>query len=278
VTEWASSGLHLLAVVAVRIYSTLPAGLVTYVETVPCLSGHDASCQNIKVSGYYTPGTFQQYVVSAAHYVTPIPEGLDDKDAACHLCAGVTVYSALRKSSAKPGDTVAIIGAGGGLGHIAVQLASRAFNFRTIGIDAEEKKQLVLDSGAEHFIGIGSRDAPVDTTAEVKKLTNDLGVQAVIVVAAANGAYASSVPMLKYGGRVVCVGIPEGQLTAIGSAYPQIMIARELSIMGSSVGTRKDAIEVLDFAARGIVKFHVRVEKLDKLTEVSCYTSCRTHG
>jgi alcohol dehydrogenase, propanol-preferring len=234
----------------------------------PCLAGHDANCKNGKVSGYYTPGTFQQYVLSYAHYVTPIPENLSDSEAASYLCAGVTVYSALRKAQAKPSDWVVIIGAGGGLGHIAVQIAAKGFNYRVIGIDSDAKKQIVLDSGAEHFIGLGSREAPFDTIQEVKKLTSDVGAQAVIVVAAANAAYASSVPMLKFGGRVVCVGIPEGALTAIATAYPQLLIGKELSIVGSSVGTRKDVIEVLEFASRGIVKFHVRNEKLDKLTEV----------
>jgi alcohol dehydrogenase, propanol-preferring len=207
-------------------------------------------------------------VLSAAHYVTPIPENLSDSDAAGHLCAGVTVYSALRKTNAKPGDWVAIIGAGGGLGHLAVQIAAKGFNYRVIGVDSDEKHQIVSDSGAEHFVGIGSREAPVDTTAEVRKLTNGAGAQAVVVVAAANGAYASSVPMLKFGGRVICVGIPSGPLVAIASAAPQLMIGRELSIMGSAVGTRKDAIEVLELASRGIVKVHARSEKLEKLTEV----------
>jgi propanol-preferring alcohol dehydrogenase len=178
------------------------------------------------------------------------------------------VYSALRKSNTKSGDWVVIIGAGGGLGHIAVQLASKGFALRVIGVDAEDKRQIVLDSGAEHFISIGSRDQPNDTVAEVKKLTNDEGVQAVVVVAAVNAAYASAVPMLKFGGRVVCVGIPEGAFAGIASAYPQVLIAKELSIVGSAVGSRKDAIETLDFAARGIVKMHVTTEKPENLTKV----------
>lgn len=62
------------------------------------------------------PGTFQQYVLGPASYVTPIPESLPSDAAAPMLCAGVTVYSALRKSSAQAGDWVAILGAGGGLG------------------------------------------------------------------------------------------------------------------------------------------------------------------
>jgi len=81
-----------------------------------CLSGHDGVCFNQKVSGYYTPGTFQQYVLGPANYVTPVPESLPSDAAAPMLCAGVTVYSALRKSSAKSGDWVVLLGAGGGLG------------------------------------------------------------------------------------------------------------------------------------------------------------------
>lgn len=47
-----------------------------------CLSGHDGVCFNQKVSGYYTPGTFQQYVCGPADYVTPIPDDLQSADAA----------------------------------------------------------------------------------------------------------------------------------------------------------------------------------------------------
>ena len=50
-----------------------------------------------------------------ANYVTKIPESLESADAAPMLCAGVTVYSALRKSGAKSGDWVALLGAGGGV-------------------------------------------------------------------------------------------------------------------------------------------------------------------
>jgi propanol-preferring alcohol dehydrogenase len=207
-------------------------------------------------------------VLSAANYVTPIPDGITDADAAPQLCAGVTVYSALRKSGAQSGDTIAILGAGGGLGHIAVQLASRGFALRVIGVDADAKEQLVLDSGAEKFIGLGSREKPTDTVQAVKDATAGAGVQAVVVLTAANAAYATAVPMLKFGGRVLCVGIPEGALTAIASAYPQLIIGKELSIQGVAVGNRKEAIETLDFAARGLIKVHSKIEKLENLTSI----------
>ena len=55
---------------------------------IACLNGNDGVCFNQKISGYYTPGTFQQYVVGPANYVTPIPEGVDSAMAAPMLCAG----------------------------------------------------------------------------------------------------------------------------------------------------------------------------------------------
>jgi alcohol dehydrogenase, propanol-preferring len=66
-----------------------------------CLAGMDASCSSGKISGYYYPGTFQQYAIAPAHYVTPIPDGLPSDVAAPMLCGGVTVRS-------KPGFSEAV--------------------------------------------------------------------------------------------------------------------------------------------------------------------------
>lgn len=228
-----------------------------------CLAGHDGVCFNQKVSGYYTPGTFQQYVTGPASYVTPIPEGLDSAAAAPMLCAGVTVYSALRKSGAQSGDWVVLLGAGGGLGHLACQIASKSMGFRVIGIDAGNKKDLATECGAEVFIDHTKGNAEE----EVKKATGGLGAQAVLVLTAANGAYASAMGLLKFGGTCVCVGLPEGELKAIATAYPQFLVAKAQRIVGVAVGNRKEAIETLELASRGLVKTHFETIKMDKLTE-----------
>lgn len=78
----------------------------------------------------------------------------------------------------------------------------------------------------------------------------------------------SGMGLLKFGGTLVCVGIPEGKLAAISTAFPQVLIAKEQSIVGIAVGDRKDAIETLDFAARGLVKTHYKTCKMDELTGV----------
>jgi propanol-preferring alcohol dehydrogenase len=218
-----------------------------------------------KVSGYYTPGTFQQYVLSPANYVTPIPDSLDSAAAAPLLCAGVTVYSALRKTNAESGAWVVISGAGGGLGHLAVQFSAKGIGHRVIGIDHSSKKDLVMESGAEHFIAV---DGGEDMAEAVKAVTNGLGAHAVVVCTANNAAYGNSLDLLRFGGRVVCVGIPEGEVVPIKSANPGVMVAKSLQVVGSAVGNRREAIETMEFAARGIVKTHFRVEKMDKLTSV----------
>ncbi len=200
-------------------------------------------------------------------YVTPIPSNLESADAAPMLCAGVTTYAALRKSGAKSGQWVVISGAGGGLGHIAVQLSARGMAHRVIGIDAGSKEKVVKDSGAEAFIDLTKHD-DASIVEEVKKITGGLGASAVIVCTASNKAYAQAMDFLRFGGVLVCVGMPEGKSVPIEKSYPAAMVVKLQTITAVAVGNQRDAIEVLDFAARGIVKTHFKVEKMDKLTEV----------
>jgi len=237
-----------------------------------CLAGADAMCASGKVSGYYTPGTFQQYALAPAHYVTPIPDGLPSDAAAPMLCGGVTVYSALKKSRAVPGDWVVISGSGGGLGHLALQYGGKGMGFRMIGIDMGDKEKLSRECGAEVFIDLNkfSRDkeGAAGIAKAVKDATGGMGASAVIVCTASNAAYAQALDFLKFNGTLVCVGIPEGDVVPIANAHPAKFITTQLNIVGSAVGNRKEAIESLEMAARGIVKTHFTIAKMDELTGV----------
>ncbi|KAK0721781.1 alcohol dehydrogenase [Lasiosphaeria miniovina] len=238
-----------------------------------CLAGRDAICANVKISGLYTPGTFQQYVLAPANYVTPIPDGVPSEMAAPLLCGGITVYAALRKSGAQPGECVVIPGAGGGLGHLAVQIASRGMGLRVIGIDTGDKEALVRSLGAEAFIDLtkysrdkeGSDKLVADVRAATPRVT---GAASVIVCTGSNTAYGQSMSFLGFDGSVVCVGLPEGDSVPITGAIPGAMVAQELRIVGSAVGNRKEAIETLDMAARGVVRTHFTLEPMSKLTDV----------
>ncbi|KAE8451081.1 hypothetical protein EG329_004753 [Mollisiaceae sp. DMI_Dod_QoI] len=233
----------------------------------PCRAGFDGHCALKKFSGYYTPGTFAEYALAPANYVTPIPPSLSSTLAAPMLCAGLTSYSALLKSGALPGDFVVVSGAGGGLGHLAIQIGARGMGYRMIGIDDASKSSLVLECGAENFLNMRDFD---DTTLaeEILKLTGGQGAKAVIVCAGSNRAYAQALPMLGFGGTMVCVGIPEGEQVPIANASPGMLFAMQKRIVGSSVGSQKEAIEVLDLADRGIVKTVCRVEMMEGLQGV----------
>lgn len=74
--------------------------------------------------------------------------------------------------------------------------------------------------------------------------------------------------LLRFGGTLVCVGIPDGDMVPIAKAYPGMLAAKAQKIVGVAVGNRQEAIETLDLAARGIIKTHFRTEKLESLTEV----------
>lgn len=179
----------------------------------------------------------------------------------------MTVYSALRKSEAKSGQWVVISGAGGGLGHLGIQIGARGMAMRMIGIDHGSKESLVKECGAEAFIDITKFD---DKTIgeEVKRITGGLGASAVVVCTASNRAYAQALSMLRFGGSLVCVGMPEGDSVPLGGSYPMFIVTQQLRIIGSAVGNQREAKEVLDMAARGIVKTHYRTEKMEKLTDV----------
>ncbi|OAA58776.1 Alcohol dehydrogenase superfamily, zinc-type [Cordyceps fumosorosea ARSEF 2679] len=236
-------------------------------ECAPCKAGRDGCCKKQTISGYFAPGTFQQYVLGPAGYVTPIPDGLSAADAAPMLCAGVTVYAALGRSRTKPGDWVVVSGAGGGLGHLAVQVASRGLGLRVVGVDHPSKESLVRESGAEHFVDMTKfpRDG-VDLAAHVHGLCDGLGAHAVLVCTASNVAYAQALGLLRFDGTLVCVGVPEHDPEPIGGAFPSRIINGSFNIAGSVVGNNEDAAAVLALAAKGVIKCRSEVVGLGELT------------
>ncbi|KAF7552066.1 hypothetical protein G7Z17_g4585 [Cylindrodendrum hubeiense] len=230
-----------------------------------CLAGDDGLCAKQSASGLFQPGTFQQYVTAPARYLTPIPAKLSSEVAAPMLCAGMTSYAALRKSNAKPGNWMVVLGAGGGVGHLVTQLAAKAFGQRVIGIDQASKEKLVKESGAEVFLDVATQSG--DVLAEVTRHSEGLGAHTVIVCAASNAAYSQGVGFLRPGGTLIGVGMPGGDPTPIATAMPSLIVQKQLKIVGSILGNRQDAIDVLELAARGVVTVHYEIRGLGSLTQ-----------
>ena len=96
-------------------------------------------------------GGYQEYVLVPFEGLALIPEEINPIDAAPLMCAGITTFNSLRNSGVRGGDTVAVLGIGG-LGHLAIQFASK-MGFRTIAIArGTDKEPLARQLGAGHYI------------------------------------------------------------------------------------------------------------------------------
>ena len=177
------------------------------------------------------------------------------------MCAGVTSYKALKESEARPGQFICIIGAAGGLGHLAVQYG-RAMGFRVIAMDVgPELADYCTTLGAEWFIDANrSEDSIVE---EINQYT-DGGCHGVIVIAPNISAYATGINICRRRGTMVCVSLPKDD----SSLDIQRVVMRRITIRGSIVGTRADMREALDFASRGLVSCRITKEKLENVNKI----------
>lgn len=229
-----------------------------------CRKGHESSCLvSFQTShGFQLHGTFQEYVVSFVDYVTPIPEGLDGASGTPILCAGMTVYKALKQSKCSIGQWVAISGAGGGLGHLAVQYAA-AMGLRVLAIDTgEAKREMVLKLGAEKWVDFKESE---DLIKDVKAAT-DGGPQAAIIAAGDARPFNQAIMYLRSTGILVAVGMPAG--AGLLNVPVPLLVAKSLTIVGSAIGSQQDAAEALEIAALGKVKCQYEVRKLEDINQI----------
>ncbi|KAM6536135.1 hypothetical protein FALCPG4_005652 [Fusarium falciforme] len=225
-----------------------------------CQEGDDVHCQNQTNSGYSWPGTFQEYCLADGQYSTKIPDGVTDQEAAPILCAGVTAYAACKKSGVKHGQWIVIPGAGGGLGHLAVQYA-RAMGMRVIAIDTgEHKRDLCAKLGAEVFIDFKTSQ---NVTTEVRNHTK-FGAHGVLVIAASKEAFATAPSFLRPRGTIVAVGVATDP-TVLAGAPPALLTTMQLRIVGSVAANLKEVEEAFDLSARGLVRPIVTEGKLEEL-------------
>ncbi|KAJ6255983.1 hypothetical protein Dda_9276 [Drechslerella dactyloides] len=232
-----------------------------------CLASLDASCPSLTVSGYYTPGTFQQYCLAAANYVTPIPENMASETAAPLLCGGMTVWSALKKADVKPDQWVAIPGAGGGLGHLAIQFVKNSKKGKVIAIDDGTKEEFCRKLGADAFLDF-RKYSDEELADAVKTATGGPGAHVVLVTTSSQKSYDQAIGLLRPGGKMVCVGIPEGQETPIKGVVASHIATKQKQVIGSAVGSLAETAECLAAAGRGEAKVEVSVLKLEKLGEI----------
>ncbi|MHA2787913.1 alcohol dehydrogenase AdhP [Corynebacterium sp. S7] len=223
-----------------------------------CITGRETFCHEAEYGGYTQNGSFGEYMLVDTRYAARIPEGVNYLEAAPILCAGVTVYKALKVSDTRPGQYMVISGVGG-LGHIAVQYAV-AMGMRVIAVDvADDKLELARKHGAEFTVNARNED-PGEA---IQKYTEG-GAHGVLVTAVHESAFGQALDMARRNGTIVFNGLPPGEFPA--SVFN--IVFKGLTIRGSLVGTRQDMAEALDFFARGLIKPTVTSCSLGEVNDV----------
>lgn len=223
-----------------------------------CLSGHPRHCSQAKG----VMGIFAEQFSAYAPGLVKIPDELSDREAPL-ACGGLTAYGAVKKlmdHKIRPGRWVAVIGAAGGLGHYAVQLA-QTFGYRVVGVDVgEERIEFVRSLGAE--MAVNAEDA-------IDVVTRELGgVDSCLVFSAKMAGFQLGLKLLRRRGLYVAVGLPA---TSEGNFQfnPLELFSRDPTIIYSAVGTVNDMRELVDLAAAGKVKSHVsRTGSLSELDDI----------
>ncbi|KAK3676145.1 hypothetical protein LTR78_003895 [Recurvomyces mirabilis] len=185
-------------------------------------------------------GAFQQYLVVDGRESTILPEKMSFATAAPLACAGMTSWRAILQCQLKPGAWIGIVGSGGGLGHLAVQMAKKAKGLNVVGIDARDSGlELTRESGAD--LVLDARKGVPAMVEEVQKATGSTGVHASIVVSDHITAAPAACAITAFHGRVVQVAVQD-KVTISGTMD---LIFKDLRLSGSFMASQKETEEML---------------------------------
>ena len=210
------------------------------------------ACENMEIPGVQRDGGYADHVVVPAAALASIPDDLEATDAAPLLCAGVTTFNALRRSQARGGDLVAILGIGG-LGHLGVQFAAK-LGFETVAIArGTDKEELARELGAHHYIDSTAGDPG-------KALAALGGAKVILATVTAADAMSAVLGGLAPGGTLLVVGASGDPI----EVPPTAIIGGARAVAGHPSGTSKDSEDTLAFSALSGVRPRIETMPLEE--------------
>ncbi len=212
-----------------------------------CQNGQDNLCLNWHLLGETIRGTYAEYVCVPVRQLYKLPDDFDfHKAAAAALVYQTAWHSMVKRGGVKAGETVAIVGAGGGVNSSSIQIAKYlGARVVVIGSNAEKLKQAEA-LGADVLI---DRSKNEDWSKSIFIATNKRGVDA--IVDNVGTTFPMSLRALRKGGRLLTVGNSGGPRFEIDNRY---IFAKHLSIIGSTMSTLADFAEVMDLIVTGKLK------------------------
>lgn len=209
-----------------------------------CLEGDEAACAEYEVMGVQRDGGYAELVVAPARNVFALPDGLAPQTAAAAGSVYLTAHHMLfARAGLRTGETVLVTAGGSGVGGAAIALARMAGARVIATASTEEKRERLRAAGVEQAVDYTLPHWP----GEVRALTGGAGVD--LALDHVGGAsFAGALASLANRGRIVLCGASSGPRAEIDLVD---VFARQVSIIGSSDGSRRELVEVFRLLAEG---------------------------
>jgi NADPH:quinone reductase-like Zn-dependent oxidoreductase len=212
-----------------------------------CLSGQDNLCTGWALLGETVRGTLAEYVAVPARNLYRLPAGFDEHQAAAAALVYQTAWhSLITRGQLRPGETVLVVGASGGVNSASIQIARLAGAVVIVVGSGAKKLTLAESLGAQHLI---DRSKDENWSKAVFQLTNRRGVD--VVVDNVGTTYPHSFRAARKGGRILTVGNTGGPKFEIDNRY---IFGKHLSIIGSTMSPVNDFARVMELVFAGSLK------------------------
>ncbi len=211
-----------------------------------CRRGDEALCRNYRIVGEHTQGTATRYVVVPERNVHPLPERLSFAEGAAAPLVFQTAWRAMKTVGAvRPGDRVAVIGAGGGVATAVVQVAKLLGARVVVASRSTAKAERARALGSDDTVVFDDSERPLDRV--LWQWSEKNGVDVVFDSVGAP-TIPRSVRSVARGGRVVVIGATAGPVAEVDL---RTLFWRQASIRGSTMAGAEEFREVLGHLAAG---------------------------
>ena len=216
-----------------------------------CRNGEESLCVSFHIIGEHVRGVHAEKASVPAENLVPVPDGVDWEVAGSASLVFQTAWRMLQtRADIEAGEKVLVLGASGGVGHAAVQIADHAGCEVFATASTEEKLAHAEDCGADHVIDYEANDF----ADEIAALTGKRGVD-VVVDHVGEATYPNSLKSMAKGGRLVTCGATTGPNPGAGLNR---IFWNQLSVIGSTMATPGEVDDVLDLVWDGTFEPRVR--------------------
>ncbi|MDJ0987843.1 MAG: zinc-binding dehydrogenase [Desulfobacterales bacterium] len=209
--------------------------------------GEDCVSPGYHVLGEHQRGGAAEYIVLPANGLAAMPDEVDYPEAAAPLLVTLTAWRMLiDRAGLRAGESVLVVGSGGGVNSMSIQLAKLAGAFVYAVASNDQKAQLAKELGADVVLD----RSKVDWGKEIYRLTEKRGVD-VVVDNVGKATLTASMQAAARGGRIVIVGNTSGPQTEIDIRF---IFGKQISLIGSTMGSHQDFRDVMALLWAGKLK------------------------